>query len=161
MPLAAYLKIDDIPGESRRAEHEDEIDIHDLRWNIEQSGSPSVGRGRSRSRAKVEALVLHKFADTSSVYLALACMQGKAFSEMTLSVHRDRGEAHLDYLTITMENVTISKYEVLGSGAAEGEMIEEVIGLVFENVSYKYVVLADDHSAGDEHEITFDLAAGA
>ena len=160
MPLTAYLKIDDIAGESRRAGHEDEIDIHDLKWNIEQGSSPRVGRGRSRARAKVEALVLHKFTDASSVYLALACMQGKSLHEVTLSVRRDSGDAHLDYLTITMENVVISRYEVLGSGEAEGEMIEEVIGLVFENVSYKYVVQADDHSAGDEHEITYDLAAG-
>jgi len=160
MPLTAYLKIDDIPGESRRVEHEDEIDIHDLKWSVEHSASPRVGRGRARSRAKVGALMLNKFVDVSSVYLALACMQGKSFSEATLSVRKDSGEAHLDYLTITMENVTISRYEVLGSGESEGELIEELLGLAFESVTCKYVVPADDHSAGDEHEITYDVAAG-
>lgn len=162
MPLTAYLKIGDIAGESQRVDHEDEIDIHDMTWNIEQGSAAQVGRGRSRARAQIDALLLKKFVDASSVYLALACMQGKSFPDMVLSLRKDSGEAHLDYLIITMENVTISKYEALGVGDKEdGQMVEELLGLVFENVTYKYVVQADDHSAGDEHEITYDIAAGA
>ncbi len=161
MPLTAYLKIDDIAGESQRVDHEDEIDIHDVKWNIEQGSAAQIGRGRSRARAQVDALFLRKFMDASSVYLALACMQGKSFPEMTLCVRKDSGEAHLDYLVVTMENVTISKYEVIGVGEIEGgQIIEEILGLVFENVTYKYVVQEEDHSAGDEHEITYDIAAG-
>ncbi len=161
MALTAYLKIGDIQGESQRADHEDEIDIHGLMWNIEQGSAAQVGKGRSRARAQVSALFLKKYADAASVYLALACMQGKSFPDMVLAVRKDSGEAHLDYLVITMENVTISKYEILGVDQEEGgQMIEEVLGLVFENVTYKYVVQADDHSAGDEHEIVYDIAAG-
>ncbi|MFD1343680.1 Hcp family type VI secretion system effector [Litorisediminicola beolgyonensis] len=155
------MKIGDIPGESQRVDHEEEIDIHDIQWNIEQGSAAQVGRGRARARAQVDAIYLKKFADAASVYLALACMQGKSFPDMVLSVRKDSGEAHLDYLTITMENVTISKYEVIGVGEEEGgQMIEECLGLVFENVIYKYIVQEDDHSAGDEHEITYDIAAG-
>lgn len=160
MALTAYLAIGDIAGESQRADHEDEIDIHDIEWNIEQAAAAQVGKGRSRARAQVSNLMLRKYADAASVYLGLACMQGKSFPDMVLSVRKDSGEAHLDYLIITMENVTIAKYEVLGTGDASGDMIEEMIGLAFENVTYKYTVQADDHSAGDEHEITYDIAAG-
>ena len=159
--LTGYLKIGDIVGESRRAEHEDEIDIHDVNWNIEQGSAAQVGKGRSRARAQVDAIRLRKFTDASSVYLALACMQGKSFPDMIVSVRKDSGEAHLDYLVITMENVTISQFETLGVGDEEdGQMIEECVGLVFENVTYKYTVQEDDHSAGGEHEITYDIAAG-
>lgn len=162
MPLTAYLKIGDIAGESQRVDHEEEIDIHDALWNIEQGSAAQVGRGRSRARAQVDALMLKKFVDASSPYLALACMQGKSFPDMVLSVRKDSGEAHLDYLVITMENVTISKYEMIGVGEEEGgQMIEELVGLIFENVTYMYTVQEDDHSAGDEHEITYDIAAGA
>lgn len=161
MPLAAYLKIGDIGGESQRADHEDEIDIHDIMWNIEQGSAAQVGRGRSRARAQVSALNVMKFTDAASAYLALACMQGKSFPDMVLSVRKDSGEAHLDYLVITMENVTISQFETIGVGEEEdGQMIEEKVGLVFENVTYKYTVQEDDHSAGAEHEITYDIAAG-
>lgn len=161
MPLTGYLKIGDIAGESQRTEHEDEIDIHDIMWNIEQGSAAQVGKGRSRARAQVGALMLKKFVDASTPYLQLACMQGKSFPDMVLSVRKDSGDAHLDYLIITMENVTISKSEILGIGDVEGgEIMEEALGLVFENVTVKYVVQADDHSAGDEHEISYDIAAG-
>ncbi|UWR28229.1 type VI secretion system tube protein Hcp (plasmid) [Sulfitobacter sp. S223] len=161
MPLTAYLKIGDIAGESQRVDHEEEIDIHDIMWNIEQGSAAQVGKGRARARAQVSALNLKKFVDAASVYLALACMQGKSFPDMVLSVRKDSGEAHLDYLIITMENVTISKYEMVGVGDEEdGQMIEEELGLVFENVTYKYTVQEDDHSAGGEHEVTYDIAAG-
>ena len=161
MPLAAYLKIGDIAGESQRIDHEEEIDIHDIMWNIEQGSAAQVGKGRARARAHVSAIYLKKFTDAASAYLALACMQGKSFPDMVLAVRKDSGEAHLDYLIITMENVTISQFETLGVGEEEdGQMIEERVGLVFENVTYKYTVQEDDHSAGGEHEITYDIAAG-
>ena len=158
MPLTAYLKLPDIAGESQRAEHEDEIDVHDVGWIIEQASVAQVGRGRSQSRAKVDAL---KFKKYSSPYLALACMQAKSFDEIVLMVRKDSGEAHLDYLTITMTNVIISSYHVLGIGVGEGQMIEEEGAFAFEKVGIKYIVQADDHSAGDEHEVEFDIAAGA
>ncbi len=161
MPLTGYLKIGDIAGESQRADHEEEIDIHDVMWKIEQGSAAQVGKGRSRARAQVGAIELSKFMDASSPYLMLACMQGKSFPDMVLSVRKDSGDAHLDYLVITMENVTISKCEMVGIGDQEdGQMIEEALGLVFENVTVKYTVQEDDHSAGGEHEISYDIAAG-
>ena len=160
MPLTAYMKIPDIAGESQRAEHEDEIDIHDMMWVIEQASVAQVGRGRSQARAQVEALTCKKYYDCSSPYLALACMQAKSFDEIVLSVRKDSGEAHLDYLVITMTNVIITSYHVLGVGDGEGQMIEEKFGLAFEEVNIKYTIQADDHSAGDEHEVEFDIAAG-
>ena len=160
MPLTAYMKIPDIAGESQRTDHEEEIDVHDIQWIIEQATVAQVGRGRSQSRAQVDALKFKKYYDASSPYLALACMQAKSFDEIVLMVRKDSGEAHLDYLTITMTNAIISSYHVLGTGDGEGQMIEEEGGLAFEQVNIKYVVQADDHSAGDEHETEFDIAAG-
>ena len=162
MPLTAYMKIPDIAGESQRADHEEEIDIHDIQWVIEQASVAQVGRGRSQSRARVDALKWRKYFDASSPYLALACMQAKSFDEIVIMVRKDSGEAHLDYLTITMSNVIISSYHVLGAGSeATHQMIEEEGGFAFEQVNIKYVVQADDHSAGDEHEVEFDIARGA
>jgi type VI secretion system secreted protein Hcp len=87
-------------------------------------------------------------------------MQDKSFDEIVIYVRKDSGEANLDYLEITLTNTIISKYEVLGVGANDGQVMEESVGLAFEEVKIKYTVQADDHSAGDEHEIEYDLAAG-
>jgi len=160
MPLTGYLKISDIPGESQRSEHEDEIDIHDIQWLIEQAAVAQVGRGRSQARADVGSLTFRKFYDASSPYLSLACMRAKSFDEIVVCVRKDSGEAHLDYLTITMTNVIVSKYQIIGTGEGDGQMIEEECAFACESIKILYIVQEDDHSAGSEHEIDYNIAAG-
>ncbi len=159
MSLTGYLLVPDVAGESLRADHEDEIDVHSIQWDIAQLANAQVGRGRSRSRAEVSAISMRKYYDASSPYLALACMQGKSFPDIVLMVRKDSGDVHLDYLSITMTNCVISAYSMLPTDA-DGQMIEELLSVTFEKVAIKYTVQADDHSAGDEHEIEYDLAAG-
>lgn len=156
--MTGYLKIEDIPGESRRAGHEGEIDIHDITWGIEQAAR--VGRGgRARARGEVDDLVCSKHYDASSPYLALAAAQGKSFDEVVVHVRKDSGEAHLDYLTITMENVVVSGYELLGTDPDGGsQLLREEVALRAARIAITYVVLEDDHSAGDEHEVEIDLS---
>ncbi|MCK0094143.1 type VI secretion system tube protein Hcp [Yoonia sp. F2084L] len=165
MPLTGYLKIDDIPGESKRADHEGEIDVHDIHWNISQGSSSARGSGRTQSRAQVSSLTCYKEVDASSPYLALACMQGKSIPEATLALRKDSGDAHLDYLTIKMTNCIVTTYEMLNDDADQSEdsdsdVVTERLALSFESVNMVYTVQADDHSAGDEHEIEFDIVAG-
>ncbi|MEL6682860.1 MAG: type VI secretion system tube protein Hcp [Pseudomonadota bacterium] len=161
MSLTGYLKIDDIPGESKRADHEDEIDVHGVHWKIEQLSSAARGSGRTQSRAQVESLVCYKETDASSVYLALSCMQGKSIPSATLALRKDSGDAHLDYLIITMENVVVTGFEMENDGTdPNDQIVTEKLSLAFEKVNMKYTIQADDHSAGDEHETEFDIVAG-
>lgn len=159
MSLTGYLLVPDVAGESFRADHEDEIDVHSIQWDIAQLAKAQVGRGRSQSRAEISAISMRKYYDAASPYLALACMQGKSFDEIVLMVRKDSGEAHLDYLAITMTKCAISVYSILPTND-DSQVIEEMIGITFEKIAVKYTVQADDHSAGDEHEIEYDLAAG-
>ncbi|ETX30237.1 Hcp family type VI secretion system effector [Roseivivax isoporae] len=169
MAFTGYLKIPDIPGESQRADHEDEIDISDVSWMIEQASTAQIGRGRARARADVSSLHCKKTYDASSPYIALSAMKATSFDEVVVTIRRDSGDAHLDYLTITMQNTIISKYEITGKGRItdsegierEGQELQEEIAFAFENVKIKYIVQEEDHSAGDEHEIEFDIAKGA
>ena len=155
--MTGYLKIDDIPGESRRADHEDEIDVHDIIWGIEQAAQ--VGRGgRARARAEVDDLVCMKEYDAASPYLALAAAQGKVFDEAVVTVRRDSGDAHLDYLTITLTDVLVSEYELLGTDPDRGDgVLVEAVALRAEKVTIRYVVQEDDQSRGDEHEVEIDV----
>ncbi len=160
MTITAFLKIGDIAGESQRTGHEDEIDVHGISWGAEQDTAFARGRGRRRARSRVDHLVVRKFYDAASPYLMLSCMQGRSFDEITMSVRKDSGEAHLDYLVITMENVVIVDVEMNDEDAPNPDQIEERVALSFEKVNVKYTVQADDHSAGDEHEIEYDIVAG-
>ena len=153
MALSGYMSIPDIPGESQRAEHEGEIDIRDVRWQIEREVA-SFGRGRVRPRIDAAPLEVSKVYDASSPYLAQATAQGKSFDEVVISVRRDSGDAHLDYLVITMTNALISGY---GMDADDLGVIHETVELSYEKITFKYTVQADDHSAGDEHEVEIDV----
>lgn len=155
--VTAYLKIPDIPGESQRADHEDEIDIHGLSWKVEAPAT--TGSGRTLSQSVVGPIFLKKYVDASSPYIALSTLNARNFESAVLAVRKDSGDAHLDYLVITLGNARIVSYEM---ETKEGSsLIEETIGITFESITYKYTVQEDDHSAGDEHEITYDIAAGA
>jgi type VI secretion system secreted protein Hcp len=159
MTLTAYMKMPDIDGESKSAEHEDEIDLYDIEWLMEQASHAQVGSGRTRGRATINPIYVFKWYDASSPYIALACMQGKSFDEIVIMVRKDSGDAHLDYLQITLTNTAISHYEILGE-YENTKAIHEKVGLASEKINIKYIVQAEDHSAGDEHEIEYDIAAG-
>lgn len=153
MPLTGYLKIGDIPGESQRVDHEDEIDIFDLSWGMEQRRTAMTGRGRARARADVGPISVKKRYDASSPYLAEAVATGKSFRDMVLFVRKDSGEAHLDYLVITMENVIVTAYDMGGASDDASDVIEEEIEIDFEAVTIKYTRTADDFSALGTHEV--------
>lgn len=162
MAFTGYLKIEDIKGESKRADHEEEIDCFGVEWQVSQASSASVGSGRTRSRATVGDFKLHKWMDAASPYLSLACIQGKNFKEMVFMARKDSGDAHLDYLQVTLENCIISSYAMsqVSAEAAGDDMVREMVAISFEKITMKYVVQADDHSAGDEHEVEYDIVAG-
>lgn len=161
MAFTGYLKIEDIKGESKRSEHEGEIDVYGVTWGAAQASSAATGSGRSRGRATVVDLTVHKWYDASSPYLAKACMQGAAFDEIVFTARKDSGDAHLDYLVITMKKCIISHYDMNQSQPEDTgqDMLMERVGISFEEVGIKYTVQADDHSAGDEHEIEYNIVA--
>lgn len=79
------------------------------------------------------------------------------------TLHRDSGDGHLDYLRITLTNATISSYEMLDEYNEMDEPIRRIperVGVAFERIRIVYVETRDDHSAGDEHEIEYDVARG-
>lgn len=162
MAFTGYLKIPDIAGESKRAEHEDEIDVFGVKWSIEQKSSAAVGSGRTRGRATVHDFEVFKWYDAASPYLALSCMQGKSFDEIVFMARKDSGDVHLDYLTVTLTNCVVTGYDMAHDSNEEDDiqMIRENVKFSCEKIAVKYIVQADDHSAGDEHEIEYDIVAG-
>jgi type VI secretion system secreted protein Hcp len=161
MSLTGFLRIDDINGEAKTADHEGEIDVKGVTWRVARAKSVQVGRGRRKARAKVGSLICFKETDAASPYLALACMQGKSIPEATLALRKDSGETHLDYLEIKLTNVSVSSFGMGNDGTdADDGVVTERVALSFEKISVIYTVQADDHSAGDEHEIEYDVAAG-
>lgn len=164
MTMNAYMKVTDIKGECKSADHEDEIDLFNVEWLLEQETHANLGSGRMRGRATINPIYVYKWYDASSPYLALTCMQGKSIEEIVIMVRKDAGDAHLDFLQITLKNSAISTYEVCGEykspDGTETKALYEKIGIASEHLKVKYIVQAEDHTAGDEHEIEYDVVQG-
>lgn len=154
MVFTGFLRIPDIDGESRRHDHEGEIEISGLNWSFQNPDARSELSGRSSGRSEASALTLTKFVDKSSVYLAAAVMHAKHFDEVVITVRKDSGDTHLDYLQIELQNVVISDLNMSAEG---GALITETVSLISENIQIRYTEQADDHSAGSEHEFRFDV----
>ena len=160
--ITGYLEIPDVPGESRRAEHEDQIDIHDVSWGVSRPSSASLGGGRTQSSAHISDFTFSKYYDASSPYLSLAVMQGKSFDEIVFYARKDSGDAHIDYLKITMKKCVITNFSMSSTGSdASTQMIGETVSIACEELAICYTCQEDDHSAGDEHEIEYNITAQA
>lgn len=161
MAISGYVKIEDIKGESKRADHEEEIDVHSITCSALQQSSANLGSGRARGRAQISDVTVRKFTDAASPYLFLAVLQAKSIPEIVITVRKDSGDAHLDYLKVTLSNAAVSGFRMLPTEAADPEqMIEEEVSFTAEKINMVYTVQADDHSAGDEHEVEYDVVAG-
>lgn len=157
MPITAFLKLPDIDGESAHVDHENEIEVFAIDWDIEQMRAPSSERGRVRARSDIKPLRAGKYFDAASPYLAQAAAQGKVFNEAILSVRQDGGAAPLDYLVITLTNALVSDYALRTDDPdAPGAPLSEEIELDFERIHILFRVQAPDGSVAAEHEVTLD-----
>jgi type VI secretion system secreted protein Hcp len=153
--ITAYLEIPDIPGESAHQGHESWIDLASFYYPVVRQSSAPSGSARSRSVPVVGPVELGKWADAASVYLNLATLQGRTFSRIVVEIFKD-GELQLRY---RFENVKFVSYT---QQAQHGdERVTESLALTFERIHVLYVEPANDQSAGDEHELEYDVTAQA
>lgn len=160
MAVSGYMKIEEIPGESGRKDHEGEITISSLQWAATRPMVNTPGVGRSTGMPNVTSIVVSKFYDKSSPYLAQAVLLATSFPEIVVTLRKDSGETHLDYLTITLSDCMVESYSFSGASDVETPPMES-ISIVFNKMKVLYIEQASDHSAGGEHEFEYDLVAGA
>ncbi|MDB2463017.1 type VI secretion system tube protein Hcp, partial [Algibacter sp.] len=97
----------------------------------------------------VSPISVVKKIDRATPYLMLANLQGKSFRETTINLVKPQATSQSPYLTITLENVIISKHQLDSSSNRQ-----EIISLNFEKITVKYI------SKDGEHEITYSVASG-
>lgn len=156
MAFSGYLKIDDIPGESKRADHEEEIVVSSFSWGASRSAFRNSGGQRESGLPDIQSMSISKDFDAASPYLSLACIKAKNLGEVVLTLRKDQGDEHSDYLTITMTNTLVENYQVSGGGG--GNAVDS-LSLSFDSIKMKYLQDADDLTKGAEHEIEYDLLA--
>jgi len=146
-----FLKLDGVVGESQDAKHKGEIDV--LAWSWGESEGTARTRHGVLAAACIQDLSLTKFIDSSSPALIMNTMTGQTAPTAVLVV-RKAGGAQIEYLRLTMKNVTISSYQTGGSGG-EDRLTENVV-LHFDSMQGQYQQQKPDGSVGSP--ITFDIS---
>lgn len=154
-PAHTYLRIPDIAGESQAADHEEEIDVHAVEWGFEMQAAPVAGRGRRRSAPTVADVVVTLATDASVPSMVLAMLQGKSFDDVELSWVVAGGDHRFERLQLTLQHVVLRSVQL----ASADSLPAVQVAFSYESFTLRYVEQADDHGAGHEHEVEFDLAA--
>ncbi|RCW88618.1 Hcp family type VI secretion system effector [Paracoccus lutimaris] len=156
MAFSGYLKIADIKGESVRKGHENEIVIASFSWGVSRSAFRNSGGQRESGLPEIQSLSISKDYDASSPYLAKACIKAVNLKEVVMTLRKDQGEEHSDYLQITMQNTLVENYQV--SGGSGGNPVDSFT-LSFDKIKIMYIQDANDLTKGGEHPIEYDILA--
>ena len=128
-----------------------------LAWSWGQStGAARTGRGTVPAVC-IQDLSLTKYIDSASPELIMNSLVGEVAPTAVLVI-RKAGARPLDFLTLTMRNVTVAAYNTGGSGG-EDRLTENVV-LHFESMQGKYQKQNSD-GAPVGNPIIFDIPAGS
>lgn len=133
--IDAFLKIAEIPGESKDSTHSGEFDLQNFSLAVSQSGSMATGGGGGTGQAHFADIPIMTYVGKSTPELMLRCASGKHFPKAEIIV-RKAGDDPFEYLKIELENVIVSSYAMNpGTG---GELAMENWSLNYSKISYSY-----------------------
>ena len=142
-----FLKIDGVPGESQDATHKNEIEVLSFAWGV----------GPNDARKPVTCpttLTINKRFDAASPPLSLAALTKQRFGSARLAVEKV-GTLPFEFLTITLGNVGVSRYQ---TGASDTDTtLMESVELSFSTVTVEYTPQKPDGSAGTPVTFSYDV----
>ena len=134
MAVDYFLKVDGIPGESADAKHKGEIDVLAFSWGVSSAKGASSGGGSGAGKAVFDDLLVLANTSKASPLLWLGCASGQHFKTAVLTGRR-AAKAPVEFLKITLTDVTITSYELDGSD--EGQPTDQ-IGLACAKIVTEY-----------------------
>jgi len=150
-----FLKIDGIKGESQDSKHKDSIEV--LSWSWGQStGTARVRKGKLPATC-IQDLQLMKLIDSATPALITNGILGNVAPEATLTLRKAGGKENVEFLKLTMRNVTVVSLQVSGSDGGN-EIPTESVALHFESMSGEYRKQNQDGTLGQP--IVWDITSG-
>jgi type VI secretion system secreted protein Hcp len=156
MAADMFLMLDGIKGESADDKHKGEIDIESFSWGLAQTGAGHRGSGSGTGKVDVQDINITKKVDKSSPTLQLACANGKHISKGKITL-RKAGENPLDYLTIDLESVFVSNYQIAHTVGGM-DVPSETFALNFVKVKTEYWTQSDKGAKGENANFSWDVA---
>ena len=126
-----FLKADGIPGESKDANHADEIDVMSYSWGVSNSVDSSTGLGTGKASFDVFTFT-HK-VDKASPLLFVHAAKGEHIKDVTFTA-RKAGVVPLEFLTIKLSDVIVSSIKQ----GSNGEYPTESVSFNYGKIEIKY-----------------------
>ncbi len=145
MTTNMHLKIDSIPGESRKKGHEGQIEILNWSFGMDQQASVGQGHGSGAGRVQVRDLTLSKYICKADTALMQHCCNGKHIPEITLFCEKAGGDSTVEYVKIVCKQVLVTNHSVSGS---EGDLVIASVSLNFSEYVFTYTQQEAEGNAG-------------
>ena len=156
MAVDMFLKITDIPGESRDDTHKDEIEVFSFSWALSQSGTAAGGGGGGAGKVDFQDFSFAMPVSKASPKLFLACASGQHLQEATLTV-RKAGQTQVEFLVYKLSDCIVSTYQEAGD--VGGEVPTDAISLNFAKVEISYKEQDSKGGVGEETKAGWDVKA--
>src|SRR3954453_7943983 len=125
-----FLSLEGVEGESLDFKYAGMIEIHDLKWGLENKAPPRIGQAEASKQTSADHLVIEKWVDNASVTLTRMCANGQNIPNGKIICRKNHGEKKIDYLTIELFDVKIDKVNWGGRGD-ETKGINETVQFSF------------------------------
>ncbi len=147
MAFDAFLKVDQVPGESSDHKHKDWIEILSFHWGVSQpaSGSASTAGGRSAERCNHTDFSVVKTLDKATAKLFLACCKGTHIKEVTIELCRAADDKQ-KYMEYKLSDVIVSGVRPGGSSQGGETLPLEEVSFNYGKIELKYT--ETDHKTG-------------
>lgn len=158
MAVDMFLKISNIPGESRDDKHKDEIEILSFSWGVSQFASVGSGGGAGAGKADFQDFSFVVPVSKASPKLFLACASGEHLDEAVLTV-RKAGAEQVEFLSYKLSDCLVSSYQ---EGGSSGDTVPiDSFSLNFAKIEMSYKEQDSKGGLGTETKAGWDLKANA
>ena len=155
MAVAAYLKIEDVEGESNEHLHPRWIEVLSHSFGGHTEGAGDIGSALLGGKANFQDFHFTKRCDASTPKLMEACATAKNFKFADLECLRTAGDK-TTYLKIHFDHLIISSYQTSGACGDAGVPTES-ISLNFVKFQIIYSPLDQDGRPSGHVPVTYDL----
>jgi type VI secretion system secreted protein Hcp len=146
-----FLKIEGIKGDARdTTNHQGEIEVMSWSWGEKQNYTFKDKTGGS---VVMRAVTVETVTGMASAQLAQCCCSGKRLKSAVLSCDKEVGKDTETYLTITLSEVVISSYDIIG--APDRQLTTDRFTLDYLKFQFEYVTQKAGTSGGN---ISFEFA---
>jgi type VI secretion system secreted protein Hcp len=146
MAVDFFLKLANIDGESKDANHTNEITVMSFSWGASQTTSVSGSGGSGAGKASLADLSIMKNYDAASAPMYKALLLGTHIATGVLTAVKS-GAGGSPFLTISLGELFVTSVQISGSSE-----------IPMESVSFSYNTIETQYSQQDE---TGQLAAKA